>query len=75
MADVLVRDLDSAIVEKLKKRAAANGRSLQSEMQIILEGAAKFEPLSELEVARKIRSAFKDLQPESSVLLREDRQR
>ena len=30
MAEVLVRDLDPMVVEKLKARAAANGRSLQA---------------------------------------------
>jgi plasmid stability protein len=31
MAEVLVRDLDVSVVEKLKARAAANGRSLPAE--------------------------------------------
>lgn len=40
MAQVLVRDVDSEILERLKKRARSNGRSLQSELKTILEGAA-----------------------------------
>lgn len=41
MAEVLVRDLDASVVEKLKARAAANGRSLQAELKAILEAQAK----------------------------------
>ena len=40
MAQVLVRDLDPAIVEKLKARAADHGRSLQAELKAILEAQA-----------------------------------
>lgn len=77
MPNVLVRDVEVSILEKLKIRAAGNGRSLQSEVQIILkDAAAKAEPLSELETARKIRESLrvKD-QSDSGELLREDRER
>jgi plasmid stability protein len=39
MAQVLVRQLDSKIVDRLKKRAKEHGRSLQSEVKTILEDA------------------------------------
>lgn len=41
MAEVLVRALDAAVVEKLKARAAANGLSLQAELRATLEAQAK----------------------------------
>jgi antitoxin FitA len=41
MAEVLVRDLDASVVEKLKARAAANGRSLQAELKAVLEAQAR----------------------------------
>jgi plasmid stability protein len=41
MAQVLVRDLDRAVVEKLKARAADHGRSLQAELKAILEAQAR----------------------------------
>ena len=44
MAQVLVRDLDPAIVEKLKARAADHGRSLQAELKAILEAQAVRQP-------------------------------
>jgi len=35
--NVLVRDIDEDILEKLKKKAAANNRSLQEELKNLLE--------------------------------------
>lgn len=77
MPNVLVRDVETTVLEKLKNRAAKSGRSLQSEVQIILTNAVrKIEPLSELETARKIRESLKiKNQSDSAALLREDRQR
>lgn len=37
MAQVLVRQLNEQVVERLKKRAKEHGRSLQSEVKTILE--------------------------------------
>lgn len=39
MAQVLVRQLDEKVVDRLKKRAREHGRSLQSEVKTILEDA------------------------------------
>lgn len=77
MPNVLVRDVEASILDKLKIRAAGNGRSLQSEVQIILkDAAAKAEPLSEMETARKIRNSLQvKNQSDSGELLREDRAR
>ena len=77
MPNVLVRDVAPEVLEKIKNRAAKNGRSLQTEVQIILkDAAAKPEPLSDLETARKIRSMLNvKNQSDSAELLREDRQR
>lgn len=77
MPNVLVRDVETSVLEKLKIRATRSGRSLQSEVQIILkEAAARQLPLSELETAKKIRNslAVKE-QSDSAELLREDRNR
>ena len=40
MAQILVRDLDDAVVARLKARAKANHRSLQGEVKAILEREA-----------------------------------
>jgi plasmid stability protein len=41
MATALVRDLDDAVYERLKARAAGNNRSLEAELREILVLAAK----------------------------------
>lgn len=76
MPNVLVRDVDEKVLEKLKNKAARNGRSLQREVQIILSEAINFEPLSDLQVARKIKDSLRGRQhSDSAELLREDRNR
>ena len=76
MPNVLVRDVDEKVLEKLKSKAARNGRSLQREVQIILNEAIDFEPLSGAEVARKIKNSLRGRQhSDSAELLREDRNR
>jgi len=60
----------------LRFKAARNGRSLQREVQIILNEAINFEPLSDAEVARKIKDSLRGRQhSDSAELLREDRNR
>lgn len=38
--DVLIRNIDEETLEKLKKKAAANNRSLQAELKSLLESYA-----------------------------------
>jgi plasmid stability protein len=40
MANALVRDLDDAVYERLKARAAGNNRSLEAELREILTAAS-----------------------------------
>ena len=77
MADVLVRDLDSAVVERLKVRARISNRSLQSEMKTILTRASEQAgELDRMEVASRIRESIqRQPQTDSAILLREDRDR
>jgi antitoxin FitA len=39
MAQLIVRNLDDAVKDKLKAQAAGNGRSLEGEVRVILETA------------------------------------
>jgi plasmid stability protein len=76
MPDVLVRDLDSQVLERLKTRARQHGRSLQGEIKAILEAVA---PLSMSE-ARRLAEQWQQrlagqIQGDSSELLGEDRKR
>jgi len=79
MAQILVRNLSKDVVERLKKRAMEDGRSLQSEVKLILEQAA-LEPKVDMETARKIseefRRRFKGRRfPDTVELIHEDRAR
>lgn len=47
MGDVLVRNLDDVVIEKLKARASDHHRSLQSEVKEILERAARQASMSD----------------------------
>jgi plasmid stability protein len=76
MAQVLVRDLDTVVVERLKVRARRHGRSLQGEVKAILEAAA---PLSMSE-ARSLAEEWQrrlsgKIKGDSSDLIHEDRER
>jgi plasmid stability protein len=77
MPDVLVRDVDVDILEKLKKRAAEHGRSLQSEVRsIISEHVKASSSVSDAKVAKKIRDSLRNgRHSDSARLLREDRAR
>lgn len=76
MPDVLVRDVDEKVLEKLKNKAVRSGCSLQREVQIILNEAINSEPLTDAEVARKIKDSLRGREhSDSAQLLREDRNR
>ena len=77
MASVLVRDLDPAVVERLKVRAEENGRSLQKELKAILETAAAQATWAEARAAaERVRQMLGGRQfSDSTELIREDRDR
>lgn len=77
MAQVLVRQLDDKVVDRLKKRAKEHGRSLESEVRTILE-----EAVPDYEGAwKRIEQFHRRLQKsgrtfsDSAELIREDRDR
>jgi antitoxin FitA len=77
MASVLVRDLDPAVIDRLKARAQEHGRSLQKELKAVLEQAAAqgtwAEARSSIERVRK-RFAGREFS-DSTELIREERDR
>lgn len=76
MAQVLVRNLDEEVVDALKKRAVSNGRSLQAELQLILEQAAAVPTVDPVRLTAGIRRLIrKRSQPDSVDLIRADRDR
>jgi len=78
MTDVLIRNVDPKILERIKETAAANHRSLQKELKLIIEQAAGPDWRAVLERAdrlrRRIRKRFPK-QTDSTILIREDRDR
>jgi antitoxin FitA len=79
MPNLLVRDLDTKTVARLKARAKQHGRSLQGEVKAILEEAARTTTMEEF---RQIAGRWqRQLEREgrhfsdSAELIREDRDR
>ena len=78
MPDVLIRNLDTAVLRRLRAAASANGRSLQAEIHYVLESAAARRVgetlrLSEQWLRRLKRAGGRH--SDSTALVREDRDR
>ncbi len=78
MAAINVRQLDDAVVQRLKRRAVGNNRSLEGEVRQILEDAVRDDTperrQSFLALAEKLRNETEGRkQTPSEVLIREDR--
>ena len=75
MPDILIRGLNAHTLSRLKQRAKQHGRSLQGEVQTILENAAGM-PIDEvLATARSWRKKLGRRFEDSAELTREDRGR
>jgi plasmid stability protein len=76
--NVLIRDLDDATIDTLKKRASERNRSLQAELKAIVEEAATHDWSKTWTNADRI---FEELRrsgqkfSDTTELLREDRER
>ncbi len=76
MAQVLVRNLDPAVVERLKSRALRHGRSLQAEVKRVLEQAAGAGVEDARALAARIRRRLAGRRhSDSAALVAEDRRR
>ena len=77
MTQLLVRDLDPAVVARLKEQARQNHRSLQGEVKAILEQAAATATRDEaLAMIDKWQRRWGDrVFSDSTQLIREDRDR
>ncbi len=76
MAQVLVRDLDKVVIDRLKARAQRHGRSLQVELKGILEQAASTDAASARKIAARLRHKLSGRShSDSAVLLSQDRSR
>jgi len=76
MAQVLVRDIPPEVVERLKKRAADRGRSLQMELKQLLLDAAGTDLERARRLARKLRKQLLGrAHSDSARLVAQDRKR
>ena len=77
MPNILIRDLETKTIRRLKARATASGRSLQAEVKAILEGSATEMTLDEIRrESERISKKFEGRRLSNSVdLIREDRNR
>lgn len=78
MSQILVRNLDPQVVERLKKRAERNHRSLEAEVRAILEDHAERDVRQRrieefLAAADAIRTRSGPQHTDSADLVREDR--
>jgi hypothetical protein len=76
VAQMLIRDVDPAVVEKLKDRARLSHRSLESELRLIIETAADQRTVDIATEVDRIRALFSGRSfGDSTTLAREDRNR
>lgn len=76
MPNILIRGVDEQTVARLKERAARNDRSLQAELQQVLERAAMADVVDGRAVAARIRRKLSGRKhSDSSLLISDDRRR
>jgi plasmid stability protein len=78
MTDILIRNVDPGTLERLKRRARNNGRSLQQELHEIILQAAGTRALDALALADRIRARLGKTHPRQSDsvdIIRRDRRR
>jgi plasmid stability protein len=56
MAQVLVRNLDKDVIDRLKAKAELKGRSLEQELREIITAAAPLSPDEKVALSRKLRA-------------------
>lgn len=76
MPQILVRNLETDVVERLKLRAKQHGRSLQSEARQILTQSAGMSRQEALKVVRQWQKKLSSRKfPDTTRMIREDRNR
>jgi plasmid stability protein len=77
MPQVLVRDIETDVLEKLKRRAQKNHRSLEAELRVVFEQAVAEPEAGNVEAAMaRVQEMFAGRRfSDSAELLREDRDR
>lgn len=66
MAQITIRNLDDAVVDALRKKAAANGRSMEEEARRALAAAAGAEKSAWLSRAETVRASLASKAPQDA---------
>jgi len=61
MAQIIVRDIEDEVKERLQRRAVANDRSMEAEVRDILRDAVKREAAPEHGLGTEIAALFTDI--------------
>jgi plasmid stability protein len=61
MAQILVRDIDNDVKERLQRRAARHGRSMEAEVRDILRDSVKDEAIASGGLGSEIAALFKGI--------------
>ncbi len=76
MPQVLIREIEPVVVDRLKERAKKNGRSFEAELRVILKDAAEERAASATPELERVRALLRGRKfSDSAALLREDRER
>jgi plasmid stability protein len=76
MAQVLIRDVAPATIDRLKARAQRNGRSLEAELRVVIAAAVEEPAIDMLAEVERVRALFAGKTfGDSTELVREDRER
>ena len=75
MGQIIVRNLDDAVIARLKSRATANNTSLEQTVRAILSSATTGERDDVWRAIDEARNALKPSTIDSTVLVRQDRDR
>lgn len=75
MGQVIIRNLDDAVLARLKARAERAKKPLEQTLREILTEAARMDKEAALERMRKIRAMSPPTDIDATALIREDRDR
>ena len=74
MGQLIVRNLDDAVIQRLKAKAKARGQSLEQTLREMLTDLARPNRAESIAAARALRRRIGRVTGDSTALIREDRE-
>jgi hypothetical protein len=75
MPELVLHDLDAAVLDRLSELASRTGRTVEQEAKVMLEESVGLARKRAAEAARRIRKSHGRMFSDSAELIREDRDR